>query len=430
MKRIAVLLWIMHCHFLVFGQHKTSVGSWEDLNVGAASIGKPQWRPMLIYLAKLHLTNTHPATYPFDYEWEGLGPGYVYGNAFGHWDLVHEVIDVVSYYPKHALQQLLNDIKNQEPNGLVPGSIYMKGGISGRDSVNWDKSKQGHPPLWPVAVEDYVAVTGNAYVLKQFYTPLIRQITWFENERKADGEGFYYTDISLKKWESGVDEGIRFDGVIKGKLACVDATSHVYQLYKIAARWAENLGYDASPYQKREAQLQKFIRDSLYVAEDGMFYDSWAVKNAALRNLPFESMWPIVTGAATKQQADRYINQYLLNPEAFFTAHPIATVGRRDPKFEKRMWRGPAWNSMTYWAAIGCLNYGRKDAAKLLLEKALDETAKQFARTGTIWEFYDSLGGNPEDVKRKPNTSFNKPCRDYLGHNPLIAMALLYDSLN
>jgi putative isomerase len=241
--------------------------------------------------------------------------------------------------------------------------------------------------------------------------------------------GFFYNDILLKKWESGVDEGVRFDGAQKGALACVDATSHVYQLYKIAAQWSKILGFNPSYYNKREKELKRFIQDSLYVKSDGMFYDSWAVKDPKLRNLPFESMWPVVTGAATRQQAGRYINEYMLNPAVFFTEHPIATVGRKDPKFEKRMWRGPAWNSMTYWAAVGCLNYGRRDAAKLLLEKALDDSAKQFDRTGTIWEFYDSLGGNPEDVKRKPSTKYNVPCRDYLGHNPLIAMARLYDSI-
>jgi putative isomerase len=84
---------------------------------------------------------------------------------------------------------------------------------------------------------------------------------------------------------------------------------------------------------------------------------------------------------------------------------------------------------MAYWAARACLNYGRKDAARLILEKALDDSAKQFRRTGTIWEFYHPLGGHPEDVQRKPNTKYNVPSRDYLGHNPLLAMARLYDSL-
>ncbi|UOQ69631.1 MGH1-like glycoside hydrolase domain-containing protein [Hymenobacter volaticus] len=403
--------------------------SWAQLSADALHTGKPAWRPMLTYVAALHQKATHPAAWPFDYEWEDLGPGYVYGNAFGHWDVVHESIDVLPSYPTHALHQLLNDIKNQEPNGLVPGSIYMPGGLAKRDSVSWNKTTQGHPPLWPLAVQEYLSVTHDSTVLKTFYTPLIRQITWFENNRKAVGEGFFYNDILLKKWESGVDEGIRFDEVAKGALACVDATSHVYTLYQVAAQWAHLLGLDATYYELRAQQLRAFIQTSLYVPADGMFYDSWAVQDAKLRTLPFESMWPLVSGAATQAQADRYINSYLLNESVFLTPHPVATVGRKDPKFELRMWRGPAWNSMAYWAARGCLNYGRKDAAKLILEKALDDSAKQFKRTGTIWEFYHPLGGKPEQLQRKPTSKYNVPCRDYLGHNPLLAMARLYDAI-
>ncbi len=94
------------------------------------------------------------------------------------------------------------------------------------------------------------------------------------------------------------------------------------------------------------------------------------------------------------------------------------------------MWRGPSWNSMTYWVARACVDYGRVDAAKILLEKALDQSAKQFDLTGTIWEFYHPLGGNPMDVERKPHSKYNTPCKDYLGHNPLIAMARLYEKIS
>jgi neutral trehalase len=197
----------------------------------------------------------------------------------------------------------------------------------------------------------------------------------------------------------------------------------------MAAQWSKHLGFEAHWYEKRRDELQKFLCDTLYVKEEGMFYDIWAVKDSTLRHLAFESMWPLVTGAATKEQANTYIDRYLLDTAIFLTPHPISTVGRKDPKFELRMWRGPAWNSMTYWAARACVNYDRKDAARLILGKALDASAKQYNRTGTIWEFYDSSGGNPEQVKRKPHTNYNTPSRDYLGHNPLIAMALLYDSV-
>jgi putative isomerase len=404
-------------------------GSWENLIQNAGRSGKSEWRPMLKYVAELHRRSTHPAIYPFNYEWEEIGPGYIYGPAFGHWDIVHQCFDVMSSFPEHSLHQLLNDIKNQEPSGLIPGSIWMPGLPSGRDSVSWSKDVAGHPPVWVVAVQDYMDLTADKSHLKDFYSALVRQITWFENSRKAEGEGFYYNDILLKEWESGVDEGIRFDNTDMGKWACIDATSHVYSLYHYAVLWAKDLGIDKDFFERRESELLKFIQNELYASDDASFYDIWAIRDRSLRSLAYENLWPVLVGAATKDQANKIIDKYILNPEIFFTNHPISSVGKKDPKFELRCWRGPAWNSMTYWVARGCLRYGRKDAAKMLLEKALDDSAKQFEATGTIWEFYHPFGGNPSDLKRKPQTKFNIPCKEYLGHNPLIAMAEMYDKI-
>lgn len=391
--------------------------------------GKPEWHDMLEYTKKLHTKSTHPASYPFQYEWEELGPGYCYGPAFGHWDVVHEVMDALTYDKTHALHQLYNDIENQEPDGMVPGSIYMTGGKSQRKEVHWNKGTEGHPPVWVFAVDDYIKLTGTDSVLQSFYLALIRQITWFENNRRAVGEGFFYNDILLKKWESGVDEGIRFDDAGLGRWACVDATSHVFALYKFAEKWSKELGMDASYFAKRKAELGKFINDSLYDSSDKMYYDRWAIKDTSLQKLAFENFWPMITGAITKERANDLIDQYLLNPDHFLTPHPVSTVSRSSPKFELRMWRGPVWNSMSYWAARGCLNYDRPDAAKIILEKALDETAKVFEKTGTIWEFYDPFGGDQTKVQRKPHTPYNTPCTDYLGHNPLLAMAVMYDQI-
>ncbi len=406
---------------------KINNGSWVVLNNEVETIGKDEWRPMLKYVAELHRKSTHKAVWPFDYEWEEIGPGYVYGPAFGHWDIVHQAIDVMHAYPEHSLRQLLNDVKNQEPNGIIPGSIYMpKKGE--RDKAVWSKNEQGHPPVWVFAVNDYIDLTGQDSVLKYFYSPLIRQITWFENNRKAVTEGFYYNDILLKLWESGVDEGVRFDDVPNGKFACIDATSLVYYLYKEAAKWAEMVNQDSRYFKKREKELGTFIQDSLCRKDDGLFYDYWAIKDSTYRTLAFETFFPLIVKVATPEQANRLIDTYLLDTTCFNTAHPIPSVGKRDPKFELRMWRGGAWNSMTYWVARACVQYEREDAARIILEKALDESAKQFDRTGTIWEFYHPLGGKPEDVKRK-NYKKSEPCIDYLGHNPLIEMARLFDKV-
>jgi neutral trehalase len=133
----------------------------------------------------------------------------------------------------------------------------------------------------------------------------------------------------------------------------------------------------------------------------------------------------MVVGAATPDQAARVIDEHLLNSKEFFTPHPISTVAIGDSKFELRMWRGPSWNCMTWWAAHGCVRHGRKDAARRLLESALNATATQFERTGTIWEFYHPQLGEQKELKRKPPAR-PTPCRDYLGHNPLFAMVDLW----
>lgn len=385
---------------------------------------------MLDYTLELHRTSTHPAVFPFDYEWEEIGPGYIFGSSFGHWDIVHQVYDGFIYDIDHAHKQLLNNIRNQEPNGLVPGSIWMPGGKSGRKKISWDKKDQGHPPVWVSAVDEYLTLSGNDSSLIDFFTALIRQITWFENERKAEGEGFFYNDILTKKWESGMDEGVRFDETASGKWACIDATSHVYSMYHHAEKWAVRLGVSSRFFAERKRDIRTFINDSLYCEDNGMFYDIWAIKDSSLRHVVFENLWPLIVGAIDKNIADNLIDNYILNPEHFLTNHPISTVSVSDPKFELRCWRGPSWNSMTYWVARACVEYGRADAAMVLLEKALDFSAEQFQKTGTIWEFYHPFGGNPEEVQRKPqNQAHNYPCPDYLGHNPLLAMAWLYSDI-
>jgi putative isomerase len=84
---------------------------------------------------------------------------------------------------------------------------------------------------------------------------------------------------------------------------------------------------------------------------------------------------------------------------------------------------------MTYWAARGAARYGRREEPRTLLEAALDDTAAQYKRTGTVWELYAPDGGKPEDLTRKPQTKRNLPFAEDLRHNPLLAMARLWSEL-
>lgn len=385
----------------------------------AAQPGKPAWRPMLLYLAELHGRSVFPPMDYFPHPFESIGPGYQGGKVFGHIDLTHIRLDTVRALPEHARNQIRNELARQQPDGLIPGVItFDKSG-----KAAWKPGK-GFPPIWVVSVDAYVEVTSDTAFLKECLDALRKQIGWFEKNRAVPGGGFYYLDVVQKTWESGMDEGIRYDQRPPAAAASVDATSHVFMLYEHAARWSRKLGQPHAVWEDKAKTLQQFIQTKLWDAESGFFYDSWVVADRSRRHLAFEGMWPVVVGAATDAQAKRVI-EHLLNPKEFFSPHPISTVAMNDPKFELRMWRGPAWNCMTYWAARGCNRYGQNDAARKLLEAALDSTAVQFKRTGTVWEFYHPQLGDQKKLYRKPKGR-HIPCEDYLGHNPLFAMADLW----
>jgi mannosylglycerate hydrolase MGH1-like protein len=382
--------------------------------------GKKNWGPMLLYLAELHGRSVHPPIAHFPYPFEDIGPGYQGGKAFGHIDLTHERLDTVRAMAEHVRNQTRNELALQQPDGLVPGVLNF----DAAGKASW-KDNKGFPPLWPVAVEAYLEATADEAFRAECLAALQKQIAWFESKRAAPGGGFYYLDVVQSTWESGMDEGIRYDQRPPGAAACIDASSHLYLIYEHTARWSRKLGELAASWDAKAAALKRFIQTELWDTESGFFYDAWTVRKADRRHLAFEGMWPVVVGAATANQALRVIDEHLLNSKEFFAPHPISTVAMNDPKFELRMWRGPVWNCMTYWAARGCQRYGRPDAARTLLERALDATATQLERTGTIWEFYHPEVGDQQALRRKPRGR-PTPCRDYLGHNPLFAMVDLW----
>ena len=120
----------------------------ERLKAEAGTLGKPAWRPMLAYVAALHERSIRPPRPPFPFPWEEIGPGYCYGPAFGHWDIVHAILDVMPAEPEHAYHQILNNLAAQEPDGLLPGVIWMR-----EEQPRWSK-EHGHPPVWQFAVQE------------------------------------------------------------------------------------------------------------------------------------------------------------------------------------------------------------------------------------------------------------------------------------
>jgi len=400
----------------------------ESLRKETKNVGKNQWQAMLAYLVDLHERSLHPPTMQFPYSWESISADEQLQMVFGHWDTVHIALDTLEHEPTHAVNQLENLIALQQENGLIPGPVWI------HDNTLSKSSGITFPPLWPVVVEDAYQRLHNPELLQKFIGPLLRQIGWFEGNRASPQGGFYYLDCLDSFWESGVQQGIRFDGgpscgETHEETGCVDASAHVWLLYDHAERWQAVLKGGKNDWHKRREELRAFIQGELFSEETGFFHDHWSVSSVKRRVRTFEGIWPVVVGVATAEQAKRVVWENLLDPRQFFTPHPIPSVALSEPGYSSVLWRGPTRNSMTYWAARGCLRYGWNQAAKSLLENALDGTAKIFQQTGKLWEFYPPQNESVSLLSRDVQ-GIEGVLPDYLGHNPLIAMAVLWQKTN
>lgn len=379
------------------------------------------WRTMLHHLAAMHEAAlyenpTSPAPYPL----ETLGGGYYFNPAFGHWDLIYTLLDSCPAMPEHTLHQLENMLAFQQEDGFMAGAIFFRG--EGVPRPYWYST---FPPVWPLAVDEYTRTAKDDRAVKLCYQPLLKQIKWFENNRKAIDFGFFFKDmIEPKNWESGVDESIRCEVVQeRDRFPNIDATALVRLLYDAAARWSAALGLDGSEFARKRDELDSAIQTRFFCDETGFFHDSYLLD----RNIKYRALtavWALTGGAASEEQANRMIDGSLLDPDHFFTEHPLPFVAVDEPYFQLKMWRGGAWNSITWMAVLGCLRYGRKDAALKIAERVLKYSQLQYDRTGAIWEFYHPFGKSPMEMQRK-KAPWLLPCREYLGHNPLFAYARL-----
>ena len=380
------------------------------------------WHTVLHHLALLHENSIYEIeTCPAPYPLETLGPGYYFAPAFGHWDLIFALLDSCPVMPEHTLRQLKNMLSFQQSDGFLPGAIFFRS--NGEETVipHW---YSGFPPIWPLAADEYDRITGSNVAAKLCLDPLIRQIHWYEQNRVADGFGFYYQDmVEPKSWESGVDESIRCEVVQeRGKFPCIDATCHLRLLYDAAARWSAQLGRDAAEFIQKREELDSIVQTHFYAEETGFFHDAFLLERD-FKYRTLNGVWALTCGAASPEQAHRVIEESLLNPERFFTEHPLPFVAVNEPFFELKMWRGASWNSLTYMAVLGCLRFGRKDAAVKIAERALHWSQVYYNKTGAVWEFYHPQAKSSPSAMARKRAPWLLPCREYLGHNPLFALA-------
>ena len=334
-------------------------------------------------LAKAQLTLQNNWRIPAgEIKHEGLFPSYHYKwfNGFWSWDSWKHAVGLAYFNTDLAKKQIKLMFEFQNSDGFVADCVYRDTSI---ENHNYRDTK---PPLSAWAVAKIYEKDKDIEFIKYMYPKLKLYHQFWYTKRDHDQDGlceYGSTDGSLiaAKWESGMDNAIRFDNsniVKNGENAysidqeSVDLNAYLYAEKLYLAKLANVLTKtdEAKQYKNEAKTLKATIQSQFYDSEDGWFYDTTLDGKTFIKGEGSEGWTALWANAATQEQADA-VRIRMMNPKKFYTKVPFQTMSADHEKFNplKGYWRGPNWLDQAYFGVKSLRNYGfDEDADKSTIQ--------------------------------------------------------------
>lgn len=343
---------------------------------------------------------------------EGLFPSYHYEwfQGFWSWDSWKHAVGLSYYNIDLAKNQIRAMFDYQSEDGFVLDCIYRDNLI---EENNYRDTK---PPLSAWAVVKIYKKDRDIDFVRELYPKLKKYHSWWYQNRDHDKDGvceYGCTDGTLiaAKWESGMDNAIRFDnskilknsdGAYSLNQESVDLNAYLYAEKLYLATLAEALGKtdEANTFQNDAEVLKKRIQQQFYDPKDGWFYDTDLEGTVFIKGAGSEGWTALWAKAATHEQAVQ-VKKSMMDPKKFYTKVPFQTMSADHPKFNplKGYWRGPNWLDQAYFGVKGLRNYGFDQEADMATKQIL-EGAEGILNIGSpIYENYHPLTGKGLNAK-------------------------------
>lgn len=357
-------------------------------------------------LAKAQLTLQNNWRIPAgEIKHEGLFPSYHYRwfNGFWSWDSWKHAVGLSYFDLDLAKKQIKLMFEFQNEDGFVADVVYRDTSI---EAHNYRDTK---PPLSAWAVAKIYEKDNDLEFVKYMYPKLKKYHKWWYAKRDHDQDGvceYGSTDGSLiaAKWESGMDNAIRFDNskILKNSEGAysldqesVDLNSYLYAEKLFLAQLSKALkNNDAEDYLIEARELQKKIQDQFYDPKDGWFYDTNLKGDQFIKGKGSEGWTALWAKAATQKQAEA-VKKSMMNPMKFYTKVPFQTMSADHSKFDplRGYWRGPNWLDQAYFGVQGLRNYGFNREADEATHQILKGADGILEKGKAIRENYHPLTG-------------------------------------
>ena len=293
-----------------------------------------------------------------------------------------------------------------------------------------------NPPLYAWVETEYFNRTQDASRFERVFPILLRYYLWIRDHRRRPGSNLYFFE---SPGASGMDNAPRggwsaFQNM-GSDLSHIDLICQQLLSARCLAKMAEKLDNGKADFFLSECEELTRLIDRFHwnektgfyydVFERAGYYESPEYPRAFVPSKTAAAFWTLISGAANREQADA-LEKHLLDPEEFFTEHPVPSISRDDPNYHPSgmYWLGGVWAPIVYMVVRGLKKYGKYETARTIARKHLDAMYRTYMEyePHTIWECYA-----PESMR--PSDREDAPCvrPDFVGWSGLGPIGLLGD---
>ena len=333
---------------------------------------------------------------------DGCYPSYCGFFGVWSWDSWKHASATALFNPELAKNEIRCLFDYQAENGMIPDYVSRF-----KERINWRDTK---PPLAAWAVMNVYENTGDKAFVEEMFDKLYKYHQWWYTDRDHDKNGvceYGSTDGTLiaAAWESGMDNGVRFDEAEMLKNEPENAwsmnqeniclNSFLYAEKGYLAKMAQMLGNNelADKLTQEAKALKEHIQTKMFDPETGFFYDTRIGTGEFIKVMGAECWLPLWAGIATPEQARQVLDK-MLDPTKFNSTVPLGTLEISHLRFRptRGYWRGPVWIDQVYFGVMGLRKYGFDKEADMFVRKYI-ANAQGLLTDGPIHENYNPLTG-------------------------------------
>lgn len=305
----------------------------------------------------------------------------------------------------------------QHPDGFICREIEE---ASGQDCFHRHDPSSTGPNILAWAEWAYYLAFGDRDRLSRVFPVLVAYHQWLRRYRTWK-DGTYWSS----GWGCGMDNQPRshapdFNECFShGHLTWADTTLQQLLSARRIIAIAQALGRSAEipDFALEIDRLAKSIKTLLWEPKTAFYHDADR-DGVRLEMKSIGAYWALLADCVDKSDLPAFV-AHLENPAEFFTQHPLASLAKDHPAYQKTgcYWRGAVWAPTNYMVMSGLAQHGYVGMAQKIATRHLDAVVAVCETTGTLWENY-----TPE------NNSPGQPARgDFVGWTGLVPIAVLFE---